>query len=133
VALCYGFPPARERRGECCGKGSTCARRCLRNLYVVALFAFFPLAQAQTYPAKPIRFIVPWTPGSGTDLMSRMLAQRLAEPLGQQVVVDNRGGAGAIIGTEAAAKAAPDGYTLYVGGSVSMAISPVLYAGEQIF
>jgi tripartite-type tricarboxylate transporter receptor subunit TctC len=84
-------------------------------------------AIAQTYPVKPIRFIVPWTPGSGTDLMSRMLAQRLAEPLGQQVVVDNRGGAGAIIGTEAAAKSLPDGYTIYVGGSVSMAISPVLY------
>ena len=85
------------------------------------------LAYAQSYPAKPIRFIVPWTPGSGTDLMSRMLAQRLNEPLGQQVVVDNRGGAGAIIGTEAAAKSLPDGYTIYVGGSVSMAISPVLY------
>jgi tripartite-type tricarboxylate transporter receptor subunit TctC len=84
-------------------------------------------AIAQPFPAKPIRFIVPWTPGSGTDLMSRMLAQRLAEPLGQPVVVDNRGGAGAIIGTEAAAKALPDGYTIYVGGSVSMAISPVLY------
>lgn len=59
--------------------------------------------------------------------MSRMLAQRLNEPLGQQVVVDNRGGAGAIIGTEAAAKSLPDGYTIYVGGSVSMAISPALY------
>ncbi len=86
-----------------------------------------PIAYAQTYPAKPIRFIVPWTPGSGTDLMSRMLAQRLAELLGQQVVVDNRGGAGAIIGTEAAAKSLPDGYTIYVGGSVSMAVSPALY------
>ena len=85
------------------------------------------LAYAQSYPAKPIRFIVPWTPGSGTDLMSRMLAQRLNEPLGQQVVVENRGGAGAIIGTEAAAKSLPDGYTIYVGGSVSMANSPALY------
>jgi tripartite-type tricarboxylate transporter receptor subunit TctC len=84
-------------------------------------------AQAQAYPAKPVRFIVPWTPGSGTDLMARMLAQRLSEPLGQQVVVDNRGGAGAIIGTEAAAKSPPDGYTIYVGGSVSMAVSPALY------
>ena len=89
--------------------------------------SFVSMAHAQTYPIKPIRFIVPWTPGSGTDLMSRMLAQRLNEPLGQQVVVDNRGGAGAIIGTEAAAKSLPDGYTIYVGGSVSMAISPVLY------
>ena len=70
---------------------------------------------------------MPWTAGSGTDLMSRMIAQKLGESLGQQVVVDNRGGAGATIGTEAAAKSAPDGYTLYIGGSVSMAISPVLY------
>lgn len=84
-------------------------------------------AAAQTFPAKPIRFIVPWTAGSGTDLMSRMLAQKLGESLGQQVVVDNRGGAGAIIGTEAAAKSAPDGYTIYVGGSVSLAASPALY------
>ena len=84
-------------------------------------------AAAQSYPAKPLRLIVPWTAGSGTDLMSRMIAQKLGERLGQQVVVDNRGGAGATIGTEAAAKSAPDGYTLYIGGSVSMAISPVLY------
>ena len=82
---------------------------------------------AQQYPAKPLRLIVPWTAGSGTDLMSRMIAQKLGETLGQQVMVDNRGGAGATIGTEAAAKSAPDGYTLYIGGSVSMAISPVLY------
>jgi tripartite-type tricarboxylate transporter receptor subunit TctC len=85
-------------------------------------------AGAQSYPSKPIRFIVPWTAGSGTDLMSRMLAQKLGEALGQQVVVDNRGGAGAIIGTEAAAKSPPDGYTIYVGGSVSMAVSPALYS-----
>ena len=95
---------------------------------VFSILVFAQAASAQIYPAKPIRFIVPWTPGSGTDLMSRMLAQRLAEPLGQQVVVDNRGGAGAIIGTEAAAKSLPDGYTIYVGGSVSMAVSPALYA-----
>ncbi len=82
---------------------------------------------AQQYPGKPLRLIVPWTAGSGTDLMSRMIAQKLGETLGQQVVVDNRGGAGATIGTEAAAKSAPDGYTLYIGGSVSMAISPVMY------
>jgi len=84
-------------------------------------------ATAQQYPAKPLRLIVPWTAGSGTDLMSRMIAQKLGDALGQQVVVDNRGGAGATIGTEAAAKSAPDGYTLYIGGSVSMAISPALY------
>ncbi|MGE5524012.1 MAG: Bug family tripartite tricarboxylate transporter substrate binding protein [Rhodospirillaceae bacterium] len=85
-------------------------------------------AGAQSYPSKAIRLIVPWSAGSGTDLMSRTLAQKMTEVLGQQVVVDNRGGAGAIIGTELAAKTPPDGYTLYIGGSVSMAISPALYA-----
>jgi tripartite-type tricarboxylate transporter receptor subunit TctC len=84
-------------------------------------------AIAQTYPAKPLRLIVPWGAGSGTDLMSRSLAQKLGEAIGQQVIVDNRGGAGAIIGTEVAAKSPPDGYTLYVGGSVSLAISPAMY------
>ena len=85
-------------------------------------------AHAQTYPTKPVRLIVPWSAGSGTDLMSRSLAAKVGEALGQQVVVDNRGGAGAVIGSEVAAKSAPDGYTLYIGGSVSMAISPALYA-----
>jgi len=84
-------------------------------------------AAAQSYPSKPVRLIVPWAAASGTDLMSRMIAQKLGENLGVQVVVDNRGGAGATIGTEVAAKSAPDGYTLYVGGSVSLAISPVIY------
>ncbi len=86
-----------------------------------------PLVGAQQNPGKPLRLIVPWTAGSGTDLMARTFAQKLTETLGQQVVVDNRGGAGATIGTEAAARAAPDGYTLYIGGSVSMTISPALY------
>jgi tripartite-type tricarboxylate transporter receptor subunit TctC len=81
----------------------------------------------QAYPAKPIRFIVPWSAGSGTDLMARAFAQELTKAAGQQVVVDNRGGAGATIGTELAAKSPPDGYVIYVGGSVSMVISPVLY------
>ncbi|MDB5903624.1 MAG: hypothetical protein JWM26_2502 [Betaproteobacteria bacterium] len=86
-----------------------------------------PAGYAQTYPVKPVRLIVPWSAGSGTDLMSRSLASRMGEALGQQVIVDNRGGAGALIGSEVAAKSAPDGYTMYIGGSVSMAISPALY------
>jgi len=83
--------------------------------------------QAQNFPAKPLRLVVPWAAASGTDLMSRMIAQKLGEALGVQVVVENRGGAGATIGTEVAAKSAADGYTLYIGGSVSMAISPAIY------
>ncbi len=84
-------------------------------------------AAAQSYPAKPIRFIVPWSAGSGTDLMARAFAQELTKAVGQQVVLDNRGGAGATIGTELAAKSPPDGYVIYVGGSVSMVVSPILY------
>jgi tripartite-type tricarboxylate transporter receptor subunit TctC len=84
-------------------------------------------ADAQSYPSKTLRIIVPWSAGSGTDLMSRSLAAKMTDTLGQQVVIDNRGGAGATIGSELAAKSPPDGYTLYIGGSVSLAISPALY------
>lgn len=94
----------------------------------IAACCWVQAAAGQAYPAKPVRFIVPWSAGSGTDLMARAFAHELGKALGQQVVVDNRGGAGAIIGTEAAARATPDGYTIYIGGSVSMAISPALYA-----
>ena len=99
------------------------------SLFAIALSASLLAtgAAAQNYPSKPVRLVVPWAAASGTDLMSRMIAQKLGENLGVQVVVDNRGGAGATIGTEVAAKSAPDGYTLYIGGSVSLAISPVIY------
>ena len=74
-----------------------------------------PAAYAQpAYPTKPIRLIVPFAPGGGTDMVARVIAPRLTERLGTSVIVDNRGGAGAIIGTAMAAKAAPDGYTLLV-------------------
>ena len=102
-------------------------QRFLIRVTLIACSCVPPWAAAQHYPGKPLRLIVPWTAGSGTDLMSRMIAQKLGETLGQQVIVDNRGGAGATIGTEAAARSAPDGYTLYVGGSVAMTISPALY------
>lgn len=82
---------------------------------------------AQPYPAKPIRLVVPWSAGSGTDLMARAFAQELTKAIGQQVVLDNRGGAGATIGTELAARSPADGYVIYVGGSVSMVMSPVIY------
>ena len=101
-------------------------RRALR-FAIASAFLIAGAVHAQTYPSKPVRLIVPWSAGSGTDLMARSFAHKLGETLGQQVVVDNRGGAGAVIGSELAAKSPPDGYTLYIGGSVSMAISPVLY------
>jgi tripartite-type tricarboxylate transporter receptor subunit TctC len=70
-------------------------------------------AAAQGYPVKPVRMIVPLVPGGSVDTMARALAQKMSETMGQQVVVDNRGGASGNIGTEIAARAAPDGYTWY--------------------
>ena len=72
-------------------------------------------AHAQTYPAKPIRWIVPFPPGGSTDLLARVVGQKLTESWGQTVVVENRGGAGGTVGAAEAAKATPDGYTLFMG------------------
>ncbi len=92
----------------------------MRKLSIVAAFIagttlLCGAAQAQDYPSKPVRLIVPFPPGGGTDLMGRVMATRMSGPLGQQVVVENRAGAAATIGAVAASKAAPDGYTLLMG------------------
>src|SRR5881396_3795329 len=96
------------------------------------LFLFLLLlsgaAAAQEWPAKPVRMIVPYAAGGLPDTMARILGTRLGEALGQQVVVENRGGAGGISGTEAVAKSAPDGYTLLVADVGQVAINPHLYA-----
>jgi len=81
---------------------------------------------AQTYPSKPIRLIVAFAPGGGSDLLARALGQGMTESLGQQVTVDNRPGAGGIIGTEMGARAPADGYTLLVGSAAAFAINPHL-------
>ncbi len=83
-------------------------------------------AHAQTYPAKPVRFIVPFPPGGPTDIMGRMAAQRLTEAWGVQVVADNRGGAGGNIGSELCAKSPPDGYTICML-TVAQSMSPGIY------
>ena len=93
----------------------------------LALAAFPGAVAAQAWPQKPIRIIVPSPPGDGSDLMARAIAQKLAESLGQQVIVDNRPGAGGRIGTEAAAKSAPDGYTFIMGNAGSHGINSALY------
>ena len=80
-------------------------------------------ACAQSYPVKPVRLIVPYPPGGGTDIFARILGSRLAETFGQQVVIEQRPGAGGVIGAEAAAKAAPDGYTLLIGQASNLAIN----------
>ncbi len=94
---------------------------------MVAAFAT-PMAMAQpVYPNKPIRMIVPFPPGGPNDILGRVVAAKLTEQLGQQVVVDNRGGAGGIIGAEIAARSAADGHTLLLSGTASMAINPGLH------
>jgi tripartite-type tricarboxylate transporter receptor subunit TctC len=84
------------------------------------------MASAQEWPAKPVRFIVPYPPGGGTDVIARIVQPRLSEALGQPVVIENRGGAGGALGTAEAAKAAPDGYTFLFTLS-SHTINPLLY------
>jgi tripartite-type tricarboxylate transporter receptor subunit TctC len=100
----------------------------LNRLIAAAAAALFTFAaQAQDYPAKPIKLIVPFPPSGGTDIMSRVVAQRLSEANHWTVVIDNRPGAGGNIGVDAAAKAAPDGYTLVMGQTSNLAINPTLY------
>ncbi len=98
-------------------------------LFFFALLAYLPApAPAQTYPSHPIRLIVPYPPGGAIDIVGRIVAQKLGERLGQNVVVDNRGGAGGVIGATLASKAAPDGYTICVCSSSTMVTSPFLTA-----
>jgi tripartite-type tricarboxylate transporter receptor subunit TctC len=85
------------------------------------------LAAAQTYPTKPITIIVPFAAGGGNDIMARLLAQNMGRALGQQFVIDNRGGAAGTLGARAVAKSAPDGYTLMVGHSGVFGVAPSLY------
>ena len=92
----------------------------------LAALSAVSIAHAQTYPVKPVRLIVPSSPGGGTDITARIIAPDLGRLLGQQVVVENRAGAGTMIGGEVVAKAPPDGYTLLMGIS-TLAINPAIY------
>ena len=101
-------------------------RRLVLSL-LVAVLTTAPAASAQVYPVKPIRLIVAFPAGGGSDVMGRVLVQRLAERVGQSFVVDNRPGAGGSIGTEAAVKAPPDGYTLQLASTSEVSINRSLY------
>jgi tripartite-type tricarboxylate transporter receptor subunit TctC len=93
--------------------------------FALVLMALAP-AGAQDYPNRPVRLIIPFPPGGSNDVVGRLVANQLSEKLGHKVFVDNRGGAGGVLGTEAAAHAAPDGYTLLVV-SIAHAVNPALY------
>ncbi|MFL4968628.1 MAG: Bug family tripartite tricarboxylate transporter substrate binding protein [Xanthobacteraceae bacterium] len=108
-------------------------RRTAWTLMVIALTAApTAVALAQSYPDKPIKMVVPFPPGGPIDTMGRLVAHHLTASLGQQVVIDNRPGAGSTIGTKAVANADADGYTLLFGSSGSLAVAPALYSSFDV-
>lgn len=99
----------------------------IRRAIVVSFCALAGVAQAQPYPSKPVRIIVPFAPGGPTDIVARLLGQKLSESLGQQMVIESRAGAGGNVGTAAVAKSPPDGYTVLITSSafaVNVSLSP---------
>jgi len=104
-------------------------QRCLTMALIGAAALAAPAAAlAQAYPDHPIRLVVPYPPGQGTDVLARLLAERASAGLGQQIVVDNRPGAGANIGSDIVAKSAPDGYTLLMGTNATHAMNAAMYS-----
>jgi len=105
---------------------------------VIGLFALLPsVASAEDFPTKPIRLIVPFPPGGPNDIIARVVGQRMSELAKQPVVIDNRGGQGGVLGTDAVAKANPDGYTIGIVSAGALAISPstekVAYTRRRIW
>jgi tripartite-type tricarboxylate transporter receptor subunit TctC len=99
-----------------------------RMRFVILLAAFLCAvgAQAQSYPNRPIKLVVPWPPGGAVDIIGRLVANNIADPLGQPVVIDNHGGAAGAIGSEYVAKSPPDGYTLLMGSTTVISINPAI-------
>ncbi len=112
----HPFAPAQRR-----------AALALAVLGLAAAMTAAPAARAQSFPSQPVKIIVPQPPGGGFDTVARLLAEKLSAGLGQSVVVENRAGAGTLVGTEAVARSAPDGYTLLLGGLSNIALNPGLY------
>src|SRR3981189_3574825 len=103
----------------------------MRRLYILlagfGMLAAAGPAVAQTYPARPITLVVPFAPGGSASTAARSVADKMSETLGQQIVIDNRGGAGGTVATRSVAKAAPDGYTILVVTSATVGTSPSLF------
>src|SRR5690349_19981132 len=106
--------------------------RMLRAAALLLLCLSALSANAQNYPNKPIRFVVPYPPGALTDILARAIGERLASALGQPVVIDNKPGAGTLVGAEFVAKSPPDGYTLLMATSTTLGISPALYQPSPV-
>src|SRR5258706_3434353 len=137
IRMIVPFAPGRcpgSRRGGWCwgGDGAMtpglwhCAQRWLAIAIVLMTSLWIAPVVAQTYPSKPIRMIVPFAPGGGTDNLARILSKKMSETFGQSVVVDNRGGAGGIVGTELAARSAADGHTILITSSAHT-VRPATY------
>src|SRR5262245_25886178 len=117
-------PPA-SNRSRYCHDGKK-MRPTLILLSLAAALVAAPVT-AQDYPTRPITLVVPYAAGGGNDIMARVAAEKMTPAIGQQIVIENRGGAGGSIATRQVAKAAPDGYTLGLGGTGTLAINPTLY------
>jgi tripartite-type tricarboxylate transporter receptor subunit TctC len=104
----------------------------IRGFAFILMMALATAATAQSYPNKPIRLVVPYPPGALTDLLGRAIGERLAAGLKQPVVIENRPGAGTLVGADVVAKAAPDGYTLLMATSTTLGISPAMYSSPRI-
>jgi tripartite-type tricarboxylate transporter receptor subunit TctC len=98
----------------------------MKSILAAVLFSLASSAFGQAYPSRPVKVVVPWPPGQATDIAARMIAQKLQEQTGQPFVIDNRPGAGGSLGTDVAAKSAPDGYTLLAASSGPVSIMPSL-------
>jgi tripartite-type tricarboxylate transporter receptor subunit TctC len=103
------------------------AWKCVALALAIAATCSVGASRADDYPSRPIRIIVPYAPGGGADTVARIVARRVSDTIGQPIVIENRTGAGSILGTDAVAKAEPDGYTLLLGQSGPISINPAVY------